>query len=144
MFVGGKSADKNILDIVNAIRRIQAEGDGEEDSFAIFALADDRNYFVQALGRKDDKTMLAEAVSNNFLEPEFALSEEQTAQLLEMGWNPPEGKDSPRCNFWREPKLFTDANRQELARFLLRTLTEVYGYRPGDPLDVTLQLFTRD
>jgi hypothetical protein len=46
MLVGGKSADQNVLHVLNSLRRIQREGDGSP-SFAIFFVGTETNQNIR-------------------------------------------------------------------------------------------------
>ncbi len=95
------------------------------------------NYFVQ-FAAEGNNGILAEAVSNQFIEPlNAALTVEDYERMAALGWNgatcpPPIGRAarSPkgRCpNFSR--KFRPPVELRELAELAVRTLREVYGIR---------------
>lgn len=139
MFIGGKSADQNGLRVLTALRRVLREGDGS-NSFAVFTADPEINYFVQVLGRRNRKDLFAESVSNRYLQPEYTLDSGQIQRLRNLGWNEPNGAEHP--NFWRWWTAASDADLQRIARHLMRTLIEVYGFRLDRSLDVQLELST--
>jgi hypothetical protein len=109
MLIGGKSADQNVLHVLHSLRRIQREGDGS-DSIAVFSIGPEQHYYIQVLGRCWEKKIFVDCVSNEYLEPEFALNSEQISRLLALGWNQPEGTKRP--NFWRWMEARTDIDLQ--------------------------------
>ena len=90
------------------------------------------NRFVQ-FNARPDKSVVAETVSNAYLEPGEKLDEPQVTALAAMGWlapvrapEEPPAKGSP--NFFREfPAPFSCS---EIARLATRTLSEVH-HLPG-------------
>jgi hypothetical protein len=121
--------------IAESLRRIQEEGG--EGNFAIFTVGAQKNYYVQFQAGRGQMSLYAEAVSNEWLEPEFALSSEQIMHLQSMGWNAP---DVSSPNFYRDWEAVTDEDRLQIARGVMRTFAEVYGWMPGQPIDVELML----
>ena len=82
--------------------------------------------YVQ-LCREDDGALTLEAVSNQFLSRE--LTPDQISTLHAMGWNDPIDGEMP--NFHR----FVSARETapgDIAKFLVRTLVNVYGTFPSD------------
>ncbi len=109
MLIGGKSADQNVLHVLHSLLRILREGDGS-NSVAVFSTGPEQQYYVQVLGRRGEKDIFVECVSNEFLAPEYALDSEQIDRILELGWNRPEGRNHP--NFWlRLPARYTATYR---------------------------------
>ena len=139
MFKGGKSADQNVLMVLAALRRIQREGDGS-NSFAIFHSDEEKNYYIQFLGQCGEPNLYGDCVSNRNLHPEFALDSDQICRLRTLGWNPPEGDNRP--NFYRWWKAVNDEDLKVIARHVMRTFVEVYGFRLYQSLDVDLELST--
>ena len=92
------------------------------------------------MGRRGEKKILVESVSNRYLEPEYALNSEKISRLLDMGWNQPEGTKRP--NFWRLMEARTDIDLQVIARHVMQTFVQVYGFRLDRTLDVRLELST--
>ena len=130
--VGGSERGNREM-IADALRRIQEEGG--ENNFVIFTADQERNYYIQfAIGR-GQTTFLAEAVSNQFLSPEHALSNEQIARLESMGWDHQEG--SNYCRYW---EASSDEERSDIAQEVMRTFIEVYGISPNDPIETKLVL----
>ena len=125
----------HLTTIYEALRQLHSEGG--HGNFVIFTAEHIESYYVQVTGSKDDTRLYAEAVSNDFLRPEFALTEQQIAQMQRLGWQLPERGEG---NFCREWYTHLEADRLNVARFLLQTLTEVYGVPEDEPFDVNLVL----
>jgi hypothetical protein len=111
--------------------------EGGHSNFVIFTAEHIESYYVQVAGERGGPRLYAEAVSNDFLRPEFALTEAQIAHMRRLGWQLPEQGES---NFFREWQATSDAHRRSVAQFLLQTLTEVYGVPDDEPLDVNVVL----
>lgn len=75
----------------------------------------------------DGYDVLAEAVSNAYLDPRFRLDEHRAETLLELGWEEPADSTSEGTtnNYWRWEELPGDADA--LAERLVATLRDVYG-----------------
>ncbi len=139
MLIGGKSADQNVLYVLNSLRRIQREGDGS-NSVALFSTGPEQQYYVQVLERRGEKDILVECVSNEFLAPEFALDSEQIARILALGWNRPDRRNHP--NFWLRLSARADSDLQAIARHVMQTFVQVYGFRLDRSLEIDLHLST--
>jgi hypothetical protein len=139
MLIGGKSADQNILYVLHSLRRIQREGDGS-DSVAVFSTGPEQHYYIQVLGRRREKKVFVDSVSNHYLKLEFALNSEQISRLLALGWNQPDGTKRP--NFWRWMDARTDIDLQVIARLVMQTFVQVYGFRLDRSLEIELHLST--
>lgn len=124
--------------IESALQRLQTEGG--KDNFCIFTASIRKNYYIQFRGHRDDPMIWGEAVSNEFLASEFALSEAQMAKLQELGWNRPSYGPDASPNFYQDWEITSDEERQALARLILHTLQEVYGLLPEQPLVIDLAL----
>lgn len=77
---------------------------------------------------------MLEAISNSYIAhgaPE--LGESQIQKLLSLGWLEP---DDNSLNFYRDVQVTSEYEMLELATVLTRTLREVYGVTPHDPLHV--------
>lgn len=119
--------------IANALRRIQEEGG--EYNFVIFVADQDRNYYIQVTTRKGNTELRAEAVSNDVLTPEDALSNEQTARLESMGWN-----DQVDGNYYRYWEASSDEKRSDIAEEVMRTFIEGYGISPDTIIEIEMEL----
>ncbi len=139
MLIGGKSADQNVLYVLHSLRRIQREGDGS-DSVVVFSNGPGLQYYIQVLGRRGEKNIFVDCVSNHYLKPEFALSFEQVSRLLDLGWNHPEGAKRP--NFWQWMEAKTETDLQVIARLVMQTFVQVYGFRLDRSLEIDLYLST--
>jgi hypothetical protein len=139
MIIGGKSADQNVLYVLDALRRIKREGDGT-NSYAVFVCDKAKNYYVQALGQRGKRLVFTETVSNEFVNPGHELNSAQMAQLTTLGWNPPEGGRRP--NYYRWWSAADDADLQSIARTLMITCTRVYGFRLDSTLEIEIELST--
>ncbi|PID53805.1 MAG: hypothetical protein CSB46_06015 [Micrococcales bacterium] len=84
--------------------------------------ADDTDVAPEVSFHRDvgDDDVRVEASGNAALSEEFRLSDEQIAQMVEVGWNPPTGGEQ---NFWVEDDQ-RDADR--LAQLTVRALRDVY------------------
>ena len=121
----------NLKTIVNSLRHIQTEGG--IGNFVVFIADANKNYFIQFAGEAGSSELHAEAVSNNFLSPEFRLSERQVIQLQSMGWTPPD-----EVNFYREWQAKTDEDRLVIAQETMDSFVKVYGLNPNQPLTVEM------
>jgi hypothetical protein len=126
----------HLTTLYEALRQLHAEGG--HGNFVIFTAEHIESYYVQVAGSKGGDRLYAEAVSNDFLRPEFALTEDQIAHMRRLGWQLPQPGEEG--NFFREWQAASDGDRLGVARFLLQTLTEVYGVPDDEPLDVNLVL----
>jgi len=124
--------------IETALQRLQKEGG--KDNYCIFTANIKKNYYIQFTLQRDKVTCRGEAVSNRFLAAEFALSEVQLAQLPGLGWQRPSSDQDGSPNFYQDWQIGRDEARLALARLVLRTLEEVYGLLPDQPLVVNLAL----
>jgi hypothetical protein len=123
----------NLVTIVTTLRQIQAEGGAQ--NFVIFKADDEKNYYIQFTSGRGDMKLYAEAVSNKYLSPQFALNAEQIQALKKLGWAPPvEGF----VNFNRTWDADNDAQRLAIARLVMRTFGEIYGIDPARPLTIEL------
>ncbi len=85
--------------------------------------------YVQLTIEEDGFTR-AEASSNNYLDPRFALTPERIAQVETMGWQPPthsphDEPDEGSANYWYDAALPADAAR--LSALLVGTIRDVFG-----------------
>jgi hypothetical protein len=126
--------EDELAQIANSLRHIQEEG--EEGNFALFIVDDQKNYYIQFTAEPGETSLHAEAVSNEYLDPEFALTPEQIARLQSMGWNAP----GTFPNFYQDREAITDEDRLQIAREVMQASIEVYGWMPGQPINVELVL----
>ena len=118
--------------IVSSLHRIQEEGGN--GSFTVFSFDP---YFIQIMALKDEP-LYAEAVSNNFLEGDFRLNEDQMNRLETMGWLPPE---ELQVNYWQDNLSGNnDDERMVIARLVIQTFKEVYYLPEGEELKVEIIL----
>ena len=127
------SAEANVKMIAEHLARIQAEGG--KDNHVIFKADEQRDYYVQFAVARGQTKLHAEAVSNHYLPPKFALKDTQTARLVAEGWTL--GKEG---NYVRHWEARNDAERLAIAREVMRTLVEIYGLAPDVSIDTELQL----
>ena len=125
----------HLTTIYEALQQLHREGG--HGNFVIFTAEHIESYYVQVTGSKGADRLYAEAVSNDFLRPEFALTQTQISRMRGLGWQLPEHGEG---NFFREWQTTSDADRLGVARFLLQTLTEVYRVPEAEPFDVNLVL----
>jgi hypothetical protein len=129
----------NLSEITTALKRIQMEG--SDKSYAIFFANEQKNYFVQVIGSKSVPLLHTEAVSNKYLEQDFTLKTDQINTLKSMGWNLPSKdlkKNSP--NYFRNWEASTDDARLMVAKNLLMTLINVYGFNNTMPINIKMDL----
>lgn len=124
----------NLVTIVNSLKRIQTEGGS--GNFVVLNISTPKNYYIQFTGESGKSKLYAEAVSNNYLQPEFVLSEKQIAQLQSIGWCSPPVDG----NFYQEWQARNDEDRELIAEVVMLTFTEVYGLSANQLLDVKLTL----
>jgi len=127
---------RGIEAITVALRRIVEEG--ATHNFIILRADEAKNYYVQFAASRGETTVRAEAVSNLYLEPAHMLSPRRSKALLALGWNPPTPGQSP--NFYRDWEVRDAETRREMARLALRTLIEIYGLKPTEPVGLKLHL----
>ena len=118
--------------IAEFLRLIQEKG--REGNFVHFVVDAQKNYYIQFTAECGKTSLYAEAVSNEYLKPEFALTTEQIAHLRSMGWN------APGPNFYQEREAITDEDRLQIAQEVIRALVEVDGWVPGQPVAIELWL----
>ena len=128
--------------IVEHLRRIQTEGNINEN-FVIFTADRVKNYYVQfATESVEDSQGLpyvsfyAEVVSNHYLEPEHQLTASQVQQLEALGWQRPDLTD----NFHQAFQANSDLERAEIARLVIRTLEDVYGFTRFGQIEVEIHI----
>jgi hypothetical protein len=128
--------DKNVDKIRGGLYRITMQGG--ECNFMCVVGDKERNYYVQCTGEHGNPCLLAEAVSNAFLEPENALNEAQMSQLKAIGWE--ENPYQDEGNFQLHWEAESDEQRHVLAELVVQTLIDVYGVSPEYELDIEVCL----
>jgi len=125
----------NLQVIINALRQIQTEGG--DGNFVILECPGGNRY-IQFSGERGSSGLEAEAVSNEYLEPDFALDPDQEFRLQAMGWTPP--AHGSKDNFCREWQANTDGERRAIAREVMQAFRQVYGLRSDELIRVELVL----
>ncbi|MUN36664.1 serine/threonine-protein kinase [Actinomadura litoris] len=133
-----KSFDEGIADQVPRARSLLRWPDfgyqlGRElaaldvDTILIIRERNETHHYVQAM-RETDR-LYAEAVSNNFLTGDLLLTEQDEAEMVRLGWNPP--RDPVPKNWWTElPASATAADHRNLASIMMvGALRDVQGVR---------------
>ena len=110
--------------------------DGGEGNIVIFIADADKNYYIQIMANKGEERLLAESVSNEFLKDKFKLKTGQIQKLFELGWKRP----GPTPNFYREWRVTDDQSRFTIARVLIDTFAEGYGWTPDQGMETELTL----
>ncbi len=135
--------ESDLATIVTSLRQIQTEGDDIASNFVILIADNEKNYYIQfATGHDetplggDAASLYSEAVGNEVLRPEFALSPEQIARLQSLGWKP--APATP--NFYRTWKAADDNDRRLIAQEVMRAFTEVYGLPRNRAIEVELTI----
>ena len=118
---------------------------GGDNIFAVAKMVHERSYYAEFVPTGDD-ALHGEIVSNNHLDPPFALGQEQIRRLLLMGWQRPEdntfrdeieGRNFNRI--WNS--VDSHAARLQVANEVLRTFSEVYEVRSDQRIVLTLYDF---
>lgn len=128
----GLEMEDVLAKITESLRCIQEEGG--EGNYVHFVVGAEMNYYIQFAAECGRTSLYAEAVSNEYLKPEFALTTEQIAHLRSMGWN------APGPNFYQDREAITDEDRLQIAQEVIQALVEVYGWVPGQPIGIELWL----
>lgn len=121
--------------IVGGLRRLYEEGGS--GNFAIFTADVEKGYYVQFAGARGDSSLWAEAMSNQFLDSGFALDAGQLQRLRKLGWDVDGAGPNCSRSDW---SAANDDERWQIAAEVVRTLREVYGFRPEDTLEVNVIL----
>ena len=95
------------------------------------------DYYLQLAAARGDYDISCEAVSNNYLGEEIALSATQIEELIQLSWTPPTG---PEGNFSLSHKVDSESARTILAKLLLTTAKQVYNYPTIEPNNIDLNL----
>ncbi len=119
--------------MTTALTQLQ-RGD-DNPTMVVFSRSAEPSYYIQCVLQDDPESIHAEAVSNSFLRGRLALGENQIARLTSLGWSSPESIP----NFYRDFRAGDESGRDLLARFLLRTLQQVYGWAPGEAVEIEFQ-----
>jgi hypothetical protein len=94
-----------------------------------------RPYYVQLIQNPD--YLIVEAVSNDGLPPDHRLDADREAEMLALGWTPPEPPPGQPNWFSKVPWPTPTAAGAELAHRLTRTLADVFGV--PEPAALTYQ-----
>ena len=78
----------NLARIVHALRCMYEEGLG--GNFATFSYRGEQNYFVQFAADTQNAELTGDASSNNYIELEYFLKDDQIELIEQMGWEVPE------------------------------------------------------
>ena len=124
--------------IAESLRRLQEEGGS--DSFAIFTADEARNYYIQFLGGQGEPLLYCEAVGNQSLKPEYSLTADQIAKLVDLGWEQPFQASGMSPNYSRDWLAEDDTDRLYIAQEVMDAFIEVYGIQGDQPLVVQLSL----
>ncbi len=106
---------KNIKNTIDAIIYY-----GNEQDIVIFTFGE---FFIQFLGGKGYYDLFCEAISNNYLEEETYLNENQIKKLLELGWQEPQ---TPDDNFYLIHPIEYIKEREKLIQLFIKTIS-IYG-----------------
>ena len=122
--------DATDAEIIEALEKLARDAI-DAGTFVILEADTARNYYIQFAVQ--DGGMYCEAVSNQYLEPEHQLDDEQTIALEHLGWREGEHEDQNWVRtFTPGPEAL--ANSVSLAR---RAFSEVYGLPDDVPLRMT-------
>jgi hypothetical protein len=78
----------NLARIVHALRCMYDEG--LEGNFATFSYRGEQNYFVQFAADRQNAELTGDASSNNYIELEYLLKDDQIELIEQMGWESPD------------------------------------------------------
>jgi hypothetical protein len=121
--------------IVENLHQIQR--DGGESNFVIFQADAQANYYIQLAGQKGSPALYAEAASNQVITDGFQLSQQQQMKIEALGWHLP----SPgMMNYSREWQADSEQTLHTIAKIIMHTFFEGYGFAPDSHLDVNLNL----
>lgn len=115
-----------LAEISHNLKEIQTEGG--DNNFVIFELTPSNNYFIQVRGKKGDKKLYLEAVSNKYLNKKHQLSKERIARLKRLGWKEPEAEGERSYHFFMDTSTKNDQERLSLACLIMQTFIDVYKY----------------
>lgn len=115
-------------EIVDALEKLISDAI-TPGAYVILEGGSDRNYYIQFALQGD--RLFCEAVSNEYLDPEHELSEEQLRTLENLGWREPEYKGQ---NWFRTFRPTQPADYVEIVRLVRSAFTDVYGLPPDVPL----------
>ncbi len=128
--------------LAEVLRQVLEEGG--DGNFAIAKMDPERSYYAQFL-RAGDDALYVEIVSNDGLDPQFALDQEQIRRLLLMGWQRPEDStirpytDGGNFNrIWNS--VDSHAARLQVANEVWRAFSEVYQVRSDQRIEIVLTL----
>lgn len=100
-------------------------------TFVVLEGDTDRNYYIQFAMQGD--RLFCEAVSNQYLEPENQLSQEQLRTLENLGWREPEYEAQ---NWFRTFRPVQPDDYIEIVRLARKAFTDVYGLESDAPLSM--------
>ncbi len=128
--------------LAEVLRQVLEEGG--DGNFASAEMDPERSYYAQFF-RVGDDALYVELVSNDGLDPQFALDQEQIRRLLLMGWQRPEDNTFPDeiegGNFNRTwNAVDSHAARLQVANEVLRVFSEVYEVRSDQRIEIVLTL----
>ncbi len=112
--------NKEVIEMLSAaIQRVLTEG-GE---FNYFIISLSEIHYLQVASEKSSKQFCIEAVSDNYLEEGFKLSEFQKNKLEELEWELESGDDN--YNQWFD--IENEEDKIMISKLLVTTAKEVYG-----------------
>lgn len=119
--------------IISLLDRLQSEGNS--DSYVIFSIQEQPDYFIQIAPEQDETPPLfyAEAASNEHIEPPYQLSSEQIQKLLDIGWQ------APKPGYLNFYGYFKD-DKELIAKVILQTFVEVYQLNEQQNIEIDLLL----
>ena len=128
--------------LAEVLRQVLEEGG--DDNYAVAEMDPERSYYAQ-FRPADHDALYGEIVSNNHLDPPFALGQEQIRRLLLMGWQRPEDNtfwlDAEGGNFSRTwNAVDSHAARLQVANEVWRAFSEVYEVRSDQRIEILLTL----
>ena len=132
--------EENLRIIVSSIRQIQEEGGNM--NFVIFHAHKEKNYYIQIAAGYGNPVLYVEAVGNDVLSLENRLNNDKISILKSNGWNPPGGEFTTE-NFYRDDYdwvALDDEDRLIIAKEILHTFIEVYGFSSNQKIDVEVTL----
>ncbi len=102
-----------------------------------FLIVSQGPYYVQLMGERGAKQIIAESVGNEYLSPEIRISSEKVNKLNENGFSL---QDPADLNYQRVCSLSRPEHFHQLAHFLLSLMIDIYGCQVSKGWEMKLTL----
>ncbi|HEV8712072.1 MAG TPA: hypothetical protein VGX03_04495 [Candidatus Binatia bacterium] len=126
--------------IASALKQITTDGDN--GNFAVLDIDSSKTYYAQFAAQRGDPKIYAEVVGNEYIEPPYQLSAEQTARIEAAGWTSERvGNNGGAGNYGREWILDASHSTPErVAEEIIALFQNVYGVSPSQDIEITVTL----